>query len=312
MLKEPVSIEQFKTAPSDVLIDLLMNALTSNYRDACNALRREYENDLVFGPNGTCKIEVNGIIYVITDSSDNMIVSAFKDNLKRDLCIYGLEDKQVEPIVFTTIELTTNNGSEESNMNEEESKNGSIVPPVASETVSKTIENTDKVGTPVTIPDIDKVMKESLVEHKLGTETNEEVKVLSLMSYTPEQHIQMLFRDPFINWLSIRKFIWDNDYPEAGYRLTGTIPVEHMTMYDDFTYAIISLRGGQTFRVMVAVTNDELYSPRFLLTSDVKDRWMFIGDFVGMQMNNGYHQLWQPGYATSQLKPGDMVCVKNE
>ncbi len=295
--------QQFETAPSDVLIDMLMNALTSNAVDALNALRREYgdsvdkmlkDTDSWYHILGHVEYEVRHL------GGDDYAIYAKHDNEYRQLCSYDKTTKKVCPVF---IEHVTDADSDEATqlneeivMNENKDEKEQIIPAPAMENNAQVNEKQDTLGTPVAIPDVQEILANSEVEYTPG-ETTERAKEISLNKFTPAQYLQMLFRIPFANWLDVRSYIWINDYPEAGFQLTGSIPVENVTIFDDYTFSILSMNDHKMFRILVAITDDDYGNPSYLSTHDVPNRWMFLSDIT----------TGQGGCTPSALKPGTMM-----
>lgn len=184
-----------------------------------------------------------------------------------------------------------------------EVKEGENTQPTPSDSEEETPAETTSIGSRLEIPEIDNddaMARESM--------ESEEETVLSLADHKPTDYIKMLFGDQYVTWVDVKRYLWENDYREAAYKLTGTIPVEHCVVYDDYTFSIINLNGGNAFRIMVAVTDDNLDSHEFLDTYDIKDRWMFVTDISNnTAFNYGQFQEIVRTADWGVLKPGTMV-----
>ena len=296
-----MNLEQFQTAPSAVLVDLLMDAMTCNSKDALYALRREYEFDekeLDEPFNGKNYFtEYDGIHYIVSRVDGKLIVDAEYRKRFRHLCTYTENSKELAEIEIIEVpengphpangviikseqpEETTQESIQEEPMetnNETEVKPEVEVKdetPVQEEQQPAVQEESDvpEVVGKATIPDIH-------IETKLEEEDKPKEKVLAdINAHSPDQYLQMLIGCPFPNYLDVKRFIIGDQAPGSNFHLTGSTPVEHVVVFDDYTFSIIKMNEGQFYRILVKATNDD-EEPSFLASRNVPNRWMFIAD----------------------------------
>lgn len=327
-----MKLEQFKAAPALTLVDMLMDAMTNNTQDAIYALRREYDFELknLDRPEGDV-FEFDGVEYIVNKDGDKLYVNARFDGWFRKLCVYDKTSKQllneqatiipIEPVVAEGPACTAMESkvSEQIEHNiaadlreaeisytpgddiEDEVKEAEKEPPTATDSDEEIVTNEVPIGTPIEIP-------ETPVSDAVEEPAEPSNNVRSLDDHSPTEYIKLLFGDQFVTWLDVRTYLWNNDYRDAAYKLTGTIPVEHCVIYDDYTFSIINLNNGSCFRVMVAVTDDELEQHEFLQTCDMPDRWMLVADISNnTAFNYGNYQEIVRSADWGKLTPGTMI-----
>lgn len=352
-----MNLNQFKSAPSLTLLDMLMNACTNNSKDAIYALRREYDFDLknINRDEGDI-FEFDGINFRVWRTEDDILhVNAEYEGWVKKLCEYtetsrtlinepafekpeeepadenyegpadcnpadtasgpaceSMEQKVAEQIehdealgevIGDAMDAAMVNYTPGEDIGDED-KEGENNPPETTDSDTDIDQNDTPVGERLAIPET-----QDAAEEQAATEADEsEPTTVKLSDHKPLDYLNLLFGQQYVNWLDVKNYLWNNDYREAAYKLTGTIPVEHCVIYDDYTFSIINLNNGNCFRILVAVTDDSLEQHEFLHTCDNTDRWMFVADICNnTAFNYGQYQEVVHSADWGRLQPGTMI-----